>query len=405
MVVCCIKVNNYPFWQNFVFMSCAKILIAQFIGGFYMKLKNIGLLSTLAAGLLVACSSGSSSSGSGIQYATLNYSGTLPSGGIVGLTGIRQVGSSSSVYITGSYAIESFNHGTLYVGPVTGGGTYYVYDYPSSLNESPTAGTNVYSADNGLNGNVQLTGTYTVESSSTQFGFYYNGPVSNTQSSSNWQTLMFPSAQDPDNSTVLSTVPHSIMGGLIVGNYISLATAGNAFIYDVETESYQRVSYPGSRYTSLYGIWSNGGESYTVAGGYGNGSPDIKENAPGTYAFVADYNRVTKTFSNWTSYTYNNQPSAVAHFEGITSDGNGGYNLAGSGLANGNLYVSLINVKRNSNGTFNPTSVWTNVWYPGSSVTTSDTVYQNYLLGVYQESGVSGQFGYVATIPGAYYGN
>ena len=368
------------------------------------QLKNLVVLSILGTGVLVACSSGSSGSSSGIQYTTLNYSGSFPAGGFVGLTGIRQVGTSNNVYITGSYGIESVNHGTLYVGPVTGGGVYYVYDYPGST-ESPTAGTNVYSADNGLNGNVQLTGTYTIESSSIQYGFYYNGPVSNTQSSSNWQTLMFPSTQDPNNSEVLSTVPHSVMGGLIVGNYISKVTAGNAFIYDITTESYQLVNYPGSRYTSLYGIWSNGGESYTIAGGYGNGSPDIKKNAPGTYAFVADYNRVTKKFSNWTAYTYNNQPSAVAHFEGITSDGNGGYNLAGSGLANGTLYVSLINVGRNSDGTFNPTSVWTNVWYPGSSVTTSDTVYQNYVLGVYQESGVSGQSGYVATIPGAYYGN
>jgi len=370
-----------------------------------MKIKNIILLSILGTALLAACSSGSSGNSSGIQYNTLNYTGTLPSGGYVGLTGIRQIGSTESVYITGSYNIESFNHGTLYVGPITGGGVYYIYDYPSSTGLT-TAGTNVYSADNGVNGNVQLTGTYSAQQTgSTQFGFFYNGPVSATQLAANWQTLMFPESQVPDNATVLSTVPHSIMHGLIVGNYATAVTAGNAFVYDITASSYQAVSYPGSRYTSLYGIWWNGGESYTVTGGFSNISPDIKNNRQGTYGFIADYNRLTGTFSNWTTYTYNNQPAALTHFEGITTDGNGGYNLAGSSLYNGSIYVPFVNVTRNSSGGFNTTASWTNVWYPGSSVTTGDTVYQNYLLGVYQESGVAGLFGYVATIPGGYYGN
>ena len=42
-----------------------------------MTLKNFALLSALSAGMLVACNSGTSSSSSGIQYTTLNYSGTL----------------------------------------------------------------------------------------------------------------------------------------------------------------------------------------------------------------------------------------------------------------------------------------------------------------------------------------
>lgn len=371
-----------------------------------MTLKNFALLSALSAGMLVACNSGTSSSSSGIQYTTLNYSGTLPSGGTVGLTGIRQTSSNAeSVYITGSYDIESFNHGTLYVGPVTGGGVYYVYDYPPSTGIT-TAGTNVYSADNGTGGNVLLTGTYTTEESgAVQFGFYYNGSVTATQDPSSWQTLMFPSNQDPNNSTVLSTVPHSIMGGLIVGNYISLLTAGNAFIYNIATKTYRAVNYPDSRYTSLYGIWWNGGDSYTVAGGFSNISPNIESNGQGTYGFVADYNSATDTFSNWTPYTYDNLPAGITHFEGITSDGNGGYNLAAGSLYNSTSYVSFVNVKRNPNQIFNTTATWTNLWYPGSSTTTGDTVYQNYLLGVYRESDVSGLSGYVATIPGAYYGN
>lgn len=367
-----------------------------------MKVKSIALLSVISLGLIVACNNSGGSSSSAITYTTLNYSGIYESGGYVGLTGIRQVETTSNVYITGSYAINGFNHGTLYVGPVTGGGVYYVYDYPTSAGIT-TAGTNVYSADNGVNGNVQLTGTYTkTESANTQIGFYYNGPVTSTPSSANWQTLVFPQSEDPVSSPTLGTVPHSIMGGLIVGNYISLATAGNAFIYDINTQLYSSVSHPGSRYTTLYGVWWNGGDSYTVAGGYSDLNPDIEKNPDGTVAFIADYNRTTKQFTNWTSYTYNNQPAIASHFEGITSDGNGGYNLAGTGLVHGALHVSFIHITRNANGTFNPNSTWIDVLYPNSTMTTSDTVYQNYLLGVYQESGVTGQSGYVATIPNMY---
>lgn len=47
------------------------------------------------------------------------------------MTGIRAVADSSDVYITGNYFADSFSTGTLYVGPITGGGTYYDYVFPS----------------------------------------------------------------------------------------------------------------------------------------------------------------------------------------------------------------------------------------------------------------------------------
>lgn len=59
----------------------------------------------------------------------IHYSGSLPTGGTTGLTGIRQVGTTNNVYITGSYVVNGLSNGTLYVGGVSGGGTYYVYNY------------------------------------------------------------------------------------------------------------------------------------------------------------------------------------------------------------------------------------------------------------------------------------
>jgi hypothetical protein len=369
-----------------------------------MKSANLVLLSILGASLLSACSSGSSSSSSNnptIQYTQMNYSGSLPAGGTTGLTGIRQVGTTSNVYITGSYVVNGLSNGTLYVGGVTGGGTYYVYNYPSSSGAT-TSGTNVYSADNGSGSNVLLTGTYTTAESgeSHGFGFYYNGPLSNTQQANNWQTLVFPESQVPGNLPVGNTYPHSIMGGLIVGNYLSGTTAGNGFIYNIAANSYQSVQYPSARYTTIYGIWWNGVDSYTIAGGYS--ATDVKGIGVG---FVADYNSRTNTFSNWTAYTYNNQPAAITHFEGITTDGANGYNLAAGSEVSGVSYASFVHITRNSSGGFSTNATWTNARYPNSSTTTADTVYQNYLYGVYLESGVSGLNGYAATIPGGYPAN
>ena len=59
-----------------------------------MKSGNIVLLSIIGASLLSACSSGSSSnnpSSPTINYTQMNYSGSLPTGGSTGLTGVRQV--------------------------------------------------------------------------------------------------------------------------------------------------------------------------------------------------------------------------------------------------------------------------------------------------------------------------
>ena len=367
-------------------------------------LKTSLLLTAIFSGItLSACNSGSSSPSSGpsIQYKTLNYTGTLPAGGTTGLTGIRQQGSSSNVYISGSYAIESVNHGSLYVGPITGGGTYYIYDYPSSTNAT-TAATNIYSVDNGIGESVVLTGSYTtVESGSYNFGFLYNGPLGNNLvESASWITLDVPSLLNV--ASTYGTIPHSVMGNFVVGNYQSTANGSNGFIYNIANQSVESVTINHALYTSIYGIWANGGESYTIAGGYTNRLDGVL-----SVGFIADYESGVG-ISNVESYYYNNtQNSLLTHFEGITADGKGGYNLAGEGLVvesgeSAILGVAFVNVPRNQNGTFG-TAAWISAWYPNSASTTADTVYQNYLLGVYTLPNISQLNGYVATIPTSWY--
>jgi hypothetical protein len=341
---------------------------------------------------LTSCGSSNSQS---IQYTTLNYPGPN-STTTTGLTGIRGVANSNDVYITGSYYDGSANQGTLYVGAITGGGTYDVYTYPGA------SGGNVYSADNGEAGNVKLTGTYALADTGMKaYGFYYNGPIPDGGAAF-WHEIYFPDALAP--GPVLNTYPHSIMGDLIVGNYNTPITGGNAFLYQISTGTYTTLVKPGSHYTTAYGVWWNGGTSYTIAGGYS----DVDQNTSSedqlqlSTGFIVDYDLATGTYSNWTPLLF---PDATfTHFEGITSDGNGGYNLAASYNDGQVPLASFANLPRSSSGGFDTSHVkWIAVTYPNASVTTADTVYQNSLLGIYTTSGSSSPNGYVGQIPTSWY--
>lgn len=363
--------------------------------------KAHGTLLVASALLISQLASCGNSGSQSISYRTLNYKDGA-AGSSTGLTGIRAVANSSDVYITGNYFANGFSTGTLYVGPISGGGTYYNYVYPSSP-VATTSGTNVYSADNGVGGNVELVGTYTIEATGARaYGFLYDGPIP-AGGPSAWRTIDFPQSQVA--GPVLNTYPHSIMGGLVVGNYNTPISGGNAFVYDVASKQYSTLVKPGSRFTSAYGVWWNGGASYTIVGGYSDAAIDSSSEDPAqlTTGFIVDYDSATGQYSNWTALSY--PQGVVTHFEGITSDGNGGYNLAGAWLnSDGSIGAGLANVPRDSSGGFNPSQVtWIPVAYPGASTTTADTVYQNYILGIYVLPGSEATNGYVATIPTSWY--
>jgi hypothetical protein len=68
------------------------------------------------------------------------------------------------------------------------------------------------------------------------------------------------------------------MGGLAVGNYDNPADhgsdglpfgPGHAVIYDIDSDTFLTdIVFPGAKSNSAYGIWWNGGTSYTIVGGY-----------------------------------------------------------------------------------------------------------------------------------------
>lgn len=327
-----------------------------------------------------------------ISYATMNYPG-----GAVGsstyLTGIRGITNSSNVYISGIYAAPGDSvtegEGLLYTGPITGGGTWQVLNYPSSAGVTVTS-TALYGPNNGIvSGDVQIVGNYTTsENGAFDLGLLYQGP---TDGSGSWTTLD-PQILEPIR-TVHNTIAHSTMGGLVVGNYDTDLLTGKAFLYNIAEGTYLEIVKSGAVSITAYGIWHNGGTSYTIAGGYS----DVNDGGIDT-AYLVDYDSSTDVFSNMTSFTYNNQAAVVTHFEGITTDTLGGYNLVADSLSGTDIIASFVNVPRSASGTFG-TASWTPYDYPGSTLTSANTVYLNYALGIYEVDGSEAANGYVTTIP------
>jgi len=320
------------------------------------------------------------------HYRTFNYP-DMVSGGETLLTGIRGVaGSCNQVYISGFYnapnnaSVTSF----IYKGPVNGSGNWYNLNFPSSPGNTVTL-TNLYGPNNGKNSKIQVVGNYVAaETGSTLLGCLYRGPLNG---SGTWTTLV-PTAKNP----VLNTIAHSTMGGLVVGNYETQPDVRKAFIYDIKLNTYYKIKKQNAQDVTAYGIWHNGGNSYTICGGYSN----MNITSGIDTGYLVDWNNKTKKLSNWRSFNYNNNPveAIVTHFDGITSDGNGGYNLTGDWLGVGNStelgFFCHVN-KQNQ-------AKWVPISYPGQLVTSGNSVYEKTVIGVYTSPGDNSVNGYISTV-------
>ena len=377
-----------------------------------MKILSNGIyLGIIAlASLVTGCGGGSSTSSSTspetITYTTINSS--TSSANITSLTGIRGVSNSSNVYITGAAVTSSGIYSNqLYVGPITGGGTYYTLNVPGS-----NSSTNSYSADNWLDTQVKVVGSSVINGVTK--GFLYQGPVTNnnglgTVGTAPWYDISF-----SKNGTVYNSIPHSVMNNIVVGGYQDGAIS--AYICDISIPASpvcndMKDAFPAGAgiSTSAYGVWWNGGTSYTIVGGYSSAvsskltDPSI---AVGVKGYIVDYDSSSKKYANFTSLNWENGTTGAVgtHFEGITIDlTKGGYNLAGEGIMpNGTIPVGLAHVTRTPSGGFTTSPTWVAVSYPNATTTTADTVYQNNILGVYKP-GIQPLNGYVANIPTSLY--
>ncbi|HEY0176847.1 MAG TPA: hypothetical protein VGC08_10740 [Pedobacter sp.] len=172
------------------------------------------------------------------------------------------------------------------------------------------------------------------------------------------------------------------MGERATGSYdFENEINGCAFIYDVNTKLCADFMLPDALTTTLYGIWHNGGSSYTLAGGY-----STAEFGEISQAFLVDYDAATKATSNLKSFSYNNETilSIVTHFEGITVADDNGYHMPADWInvkGSPKEGASFVSVKRNQEGSF-AEAKWIDIAYPGDMVTSANTAYKNNILGI-----------------------
>ncbi len=309
---------------------------------------------------------------------------------VSGWQGIRGSETSGQYLITGTSAVN----GLLYEGPISGsGGTSYQVNYPNATT------TSVYGPDD-LGGNsVGLVGSYKA-GNDTVNGFLFEGTTAELTQSANYRTIDYPNAQ--------YTYVHSMMGNLAVGNADgpegnALVGTGHAFLYGISQSSILTdIVYPGSTTTTAYGIWYNGGTSYTICGGYAN---VLSPSQTISQAYLVDYDSATGLFTNWTSFAYPNGvvgQTYITHFEGISSTESGVYTLSADSAQSGSsnpTQGSWVTVRRNPDGSFGA-GVWVNLNYPGvdstTAITSANSVTGNQVVGIV--IGTTGTISYQATV-------
>ncbi|MDG3002586.1 beta strand repeat-containing protein [Paludisphaera mucosa] len=323
-----------------------------------------------------------------VSYYNTDSVSTQP---VSGWQGIRAADAAGQYLISGT----SNSAGLLYVGPITGvGGTSYAVNYPGA------ATTSVYGPDNLDGDRVRLVGSYRT-GSDTVNGFLFEGTTADLTNAANYRTIA--------HSGATFTYVHSTMGGFAVGNYDSTTSSGppvgtgHAFLYNIASASFVAdIAFPGSISNTAYGIWANGGASYTICGGFVR----LAGGQPIGQGYLVDYDSATGAFTNWKAFDYANGAKGVefdTHFEGISSVEKGVYTLsAGSAQTNTATFEqgSFATVRRNTDGSFGD-AAWVDLAVPGASgLTTSDSVIGNQVVGIaFTDAGV---VSYQATVNSAF---
>ncbi|WP_108662249.1 hypothetical protein [Acuticoccus kandeliae] len=308
-----------------------------------------------------------------------------------------------TVVLTASYIDDGVTSAALYRGTIDGLETADASDWNvltpvfegQTVTSSTFYGPNTFLFDHGLGvGNVRAVGSYKyaedTAAPNSDHGMIYEGPIDGVGGT--W-TQIDATALVAQGDTLLNTIAHSTMGDIVVGNYDTGLLTGNAFIHDVETGEWIDLNPGDSLSVTAYGIWQNGGSHshfYTIAGGFS----DL--NTGGLDAgYLVDYNAKTDTFSNYTTFQFDNMPldASISHFDGITRV-KGGYNLTGDYiLEDGTEGAFFAHIPRNRDGTFGEAE-WTAIDYPGEDVTATsgNTVVGDTVFGIYVSDGEPSSF-------------
>jgi hypothetical protein len=309
-----------------------------------------------------------------------------------GVTGVRGAGG-SDVVLTGGSSVNGVQTGFVYVGPLSPTNPDGVHNITPVFPGQNVTASQYYGPDTWVfnpslgAGNVRVVGSYQYSDSGVRnHGVIYQGPPAGGGA---WTQIDVPGSA-VGGKTVENTIPHSTMGDLVVGNYDlqDVPLSANAFIYDIAKDHWTIFDLGGAAsLTTAYGIWQNGigSTSYTIVGG-------ARDTRGINKGLVVNYNSETRKFTHLKLYSYMNRPALVTHFEGITATPKG-FNLAGGSTGSLALFATIT---INPDGSFSEPE-WIPYSFPGSVMTTGDTVYKNVLMGIFHGSGTPGIQSYIAT--------
>ena len=366
------------------------------------------VIGVIVAALLVVPVMASALGGSGARVkGVISH---LLTGDVV--TGVR--GKSSRIVVltggvnkgTGLHPVIPFLVEAPLTGPIAGAAvstfTPPFSGYTEGLFYGPD--THAFNPSSIPKGRVRAVGSYETSSKDgvVNQGMVYLGPVRG--SGGRWSTIDVPPngknvvghtkacRVSGSNCFVMDTIPHSTMGDLVVGDYdlnvggAHRAVSANAFIYNIRTHRWTLLKLGGSTAngTTLYGIWQNGGDrspNYTLAGGTSvRRHPKVLQRA-----FLMNYNERTGIFGARRYFSYQNKPTLLTHFEGITRVP-GGFNVVAQ---TANDEVGMGHIAVNRNGTFG-SARWfavgvhsSSLCMGGCSFVSGNTVYRNKVMGVY----------------------
>jgi hypothetical protein len=170
-------------------------------------------------------------------------------------------------------------------------------------------------------GNVRAVGSYKFGGglgSALDHGMMYAGPVTGGGTWTKLDAKPLVTAGD----TLKNTIAHSNMGSLVVGNYDTSLVAGKAFIYNIADNAWIDLNPFGSKSVTAYGIWQNGGSAsttYTIAGGYSDLNDKGLDNG---YLLDYDTSTGVGDLRGFT-FDNAPISSLISHFDGITGTADG----------------------------------------------------------------------------------
>jgi len=293
-----------------------------------------------------------------MSYEYQPFNNNFTANGYTLIQGVRHKINSFDVYIAGTFSRDGKQFGALYTGPLSGNGDngdWELFGY-KDRDEVVHLDTSFYGPNNLGDGGVEVVGSYVKE------GRTVGLLVSIVDGVKVWKTL------DPTNGDAKRTFVHSIMGHLAVGNY-DLGAHIYSFIYHKKTDEFIPFLVEGSSETTLYGIWCNSENRYTVCGGC-----IINKKVMG---FVSDIDEVGDALDTVTI------DDGCSHIQGITPNGLGGYYLAINEI-NGKCRIGNMNRGDNSYLRYGGSIELNSYPSPIASKMSANTIIGDSVLGIYE---------------------